>query len=300
MARGRAALVVILAGLGTAGGATAGALAGGTPAKSQTITIDESQGADGLFLTALNEVGHRFPRCFGLGRGPTTFDHGAPGQDLLKTLGVLRRKRTAADQLSRSLLARVHIHAVLIRYARRIETPDGHSYLLLPSSEATWAPYPPAVCGPAQARSIRRHGRDESRATVRRALRQARRHLAEARRRAREPKVAGVFFYEISKDDSSFGGGGPTSAAEIRDRGTMGAFGTSDRATTFMSLVPDGVAKVALEFGKTDTAPGKTVTADVTDNVVSVPLPRRPESAFPSQTTWYDADGNVIKSFNRR
>lgn len=301
MARGRQALVVILVALGTAIGAAAGALAGGTPAKSTTVTIHESQGADGLFLAALNDVGHRIPRCFGFGPiGPTTFDHGSPDPALLKTLGVLRRERTQADHLPRSLLGRLGVHGLLIRYVRRVETPDGGSYLLLPSSDINWAPFPPAACGPALVRAIHRHGRGESRATIRGALRRARQHLAEARRRARQPKVEGVRFYEIDDDNSSFGGGGGITAAEIRDRGTAGSYGTEDGASTFMGLVPDGVAKVALEFGKTKDAPASTVTGPVTDNVVSIPLPRSAEQAFPSQTTWFDADGNAIKTFNRR
>src|SRR4051794_2533103 len=108
------AVAVAVAGLGAASGLAAGAVAGGTPSKSKTITIHESGGANGLFLFALNQVGHDEPRCFGLsGALATTFDQGAPSADMLRTLGVLRRAGTAPDHVAPPPLGRPHTPSVL-------------------------------------------------------------------------------------------------------------------------------------------------------------------------------------------
>src|SRR4051794_40112155 len=152
------AVAVAVAGLGAASGLAAGAVAGGTPSKSKTITIHESGGANGLFLFALNQVGHAEPRCFGLsGALAATFDQGAPSPDMLRTLGVLRGAATADDHVARSLLERTNIHGVLVHYVRRVRTPDGVSYVLIPSSNAHYVPLPPPSCDAALARAIRRH-----------------------------------------------------------------------------------------------------------------------------------------------
>src|SRR4051794_17303922 len=159
MGKGRATLLAVLVVLGSATGAAAGALAGDTPSKSRTTTVDTSEGANGLFLFAFNQVGHRMPRCFGVGGTTmTTFDHGAPGARLLDTLGVLRRPRTRADRLPRSLIEQLRMHALLIDYVRRVKTPDGSRYLILPSSDVHYSPFPPRACDAALASAIRRHG----------------------------------------------------------------------------------------------------------------------------------------------
>jgi hypothetical protein len=71
-------------------------------------------------------------------------------------------------------------------------------------------------------------------------------------------------------------------------------------------LVPDGVAKVTLEYPRvvprgrwykpTVYRRAYQVTLTVVDNVLSARVPRPPTDAFPNRMVWRAADGAVVRT----
>jgi len=293
---GRLAAVAAIAGSGLAGG-----IAVGDPSPRIATTTTGNSAAQTLYLFALNTVGHRHPRCLGLAAAlGTTYDTGTPSDDLLNTLGVLRRPATRSDHVSRKQLDRFHISKLLVHYVRRVRAADGVTYLILPTSDAQPAPAPPHSCDALIADAIRHHGRHRARAVVNGALKLARSDLARERAAARKPDVEGVDFY-ASRGHGAFSGGGGFTAADLRESGTAGSFGHANpNESTFSSLVPDGVARITANYPKSSHHKALTISSEVVDNVASFTVPRGPEDAFPKHITWFDADGTAIKTLGGR
>jgi hypothetical protein len=65
------------------------------------------------------------------------------------------------------------------------------------------------------------------------------------------------------------------------------------RPTATLEIVPDGVARVRLQYTASDGRPLSTSYPAIANNIVIVPLPSRFRGL---RTTWYAADGRVIPS----
>jgi hypothetical protein len=105
-------------------------------------------------------------------------------------------------------------------------------------------------------------------------------------------------------------GGGSGTAALIDARGMWGSesggTGADPGRTTFLGVVPDGVATVTLHYpaGKLGgfshrSGPALTVTGHVVDNVVVVTVERAGNQAGGAvTTTWRAANGTVVKTLH--
>lgn len=107
--------------------------------------------------------------------------------------------------------------------------------------------------------------------------------------------------------DSAGGGGGGLDAAEIEHVGMWesrsGGTGADPGRTTFIGVLPDGVASVTLHYpagklGGFSHQSGRaiTVTSPVVNNVVVVTVERAGTQARDSvTTTWHAANGSIVK-----
>jgi hypothetical protein len=204
-----------------------------------------------------------------LHQAPTKVTHRAPPAGLLSHLAVLRRPQEPAD-----IPADKHfghgLRLLAIDYVRRLGVGlNGESYYLVPGSFAAL-----------------RHSRGCLRGLSPGRRRLEQRIEREARRRER---TIGLGLFQVGARAN--GGSGFADLHGLLANETGLTFGTDRRSTT-MALVPDGVASVTLRWHH-----GFERNPPVANNFWVTKVPFGADRAFPVSTIWRAADGTRVTSF---
>lgn len=234
-------------------------------------------------------------------REPTTTG-AAPSDALLNTLGILRRPATQEEE---RLATRIFSdpgpflfggRGFYRNHVRIAQAASGRRFVILAARDANPFRARPGRClAKVRERFValiadrtprfRRAGRRLLGRTIRQEIRAGRRGPRE-----------GAFMFDYRNGGLGSGGGG-ASAADLQRYGG-GSIRGGSKGITFSGLVPDGVATI--DFVLPQGKGRRTVT--VRDNVyvfrvASLEFTRIPP--FPRRTIWRDADGKVIRDFDR-
>ncbi len=219
---------------------------------------------------------------------PPTYTHAAPSQDLLSTLGILRRPATPPDVLPAGFTFPFGT-GIYIDYVRVAQDAIGRQLVIAAAQDAfPFTPESRACLHAIHVRLVRlikgrpHPVRTQAIAFFRDVVR-ANRQLAH-----RKPRET-VFMFDSHAD------GGGLGVADLQAKGlwlTSGKKGSSVVA----ALIPDGVATVESFYPGHGTAPIDRIDP-VQNNVVSFGVPRDPAAAYPSRFIWRAADGSVVKTF---
>lgn len=241
-----------------------------------------------------------------------SFDDGAPSEELLSTVGVLRRAQSEEEERLSSGEAPLFglgdgVHR---RYVRAATSASGRRFVIFAARDAQPTRPRPERCRAELRRRFARLLRGREARFRRFALRIGRRLLRDERRRQARGPQEGVFLFDRSLFEGRAGGGtGGAGAREIRRSGIFQASsnGRSAKRSRVDGLLPDGVATVKATFPRVgSTLPGRgrkrrrydrvvRVTVPVQDNVVSFTVPRAVEDALAVRIVWRAADGRVIR-----
>jgi hypothetical protein len=236
---------------------------------------------------------------------PPSVTHDPPSQDLLNTLGILRRPAAPGDALSTQSLFFSHFaHDIYIDYVRVAHAADGTSYYVV-AARNVGIPIETDACLRAIHADLLRLLKGKSKRVRHRALHLfARRVRLDHKYAGRAPRE-GVFVFDRRADGSIGSGGGGVGATFIQQTGEFGTSSAPGGVSHVVGLIPDGVATVTSSFPQTVSRgrgnPPKVYPAPiertdpVQDNVVSISVERDPEDAFPSKMVWRAADGSVVK-----
>lgn len=272
-----------------------------------------------LFFQADRQVQRdRACRTFTPRRTPS-FSDGAPSEELLSTVGVLRRPQSDEEQrLSSRKADPVAIgQGIYRRFIRVATSASGRRFVVFVARDVDPTRARPERCRAELRRRFERLLRGRPARLRRFALRIGRLLLrSERRRQARGPQE-GVFLFDLSVfEDRAGGGGGGSGAREIRRNGLFSASSIrgASRRSRVDGLIPDGVATVTSTFGRDASKvpiprpkpPGSgrkpkryprnvKVTVPVQDNVVSFTVPRAAQDAFADRMVWRSADGRVVR-----
>ena len=263
-----------------------------------------------LINQADNQVRRARPACRYDERLPKpAYSDGTPSDELLDTLGVLRRPQTAEEaRIARSRPTRIPAKGIYRRYVRVVHSANGRTFLILPARNTGVFRKRPDRCLVARKRRFSALIADRP-ASFRRA---ARRVLARATRQERRADVRGpsegVFVFD--KGPNIVVGGGGLGASQIRRTGMFMSSSRGGRRSVLSGLVPDPVASLTAVFPRrVSRGPGRppkryarTVrrTIAVQENVVSLTVPRPAQDAFPTRMIWRDEDGEVVRTVDHR
>jgi hypothetical protein len=211
---------------------------------------------------------------------------GAPGAALVSVLGVLRQPATSADRLAPAALAGTP--DVYAGHIRRALTADGVSYFVVPARYDPSASVPSERCFSLQIAALQR-ALPKLQPDLRNQTRVLQSGLiAQVQRQAARAPHDTVCLVTVTGRSSGAQCG--ITATEIK-RGLP----VSDYQSTFLGLVPNGVASVTLRFSPTQTHPARSVTGPVTNNVFAVRVPwANPAPSMPA-VAWHATSGRVIK-----
>jgi hypothetical protein len=218
---------------------------------------------------------------------------GLPSQELLSTLGVLRRPATAADRLPAGSTSGMGPGvAVYAGATRRVSTGHGTSYYLVPIRQDPAGGFPSSRCLALQKTAV-----TKALPTFPQALRSPIREL-----------VASLIAYYASLvgkppadeicEVIRYRNGGGMSCGNTVGQIQHGVFPEDDDGT-FSGLVPDGVASVTLSFPAAPGRRARSVSATVHDNVyaaatgLAMPLRRGSPTII-----WHASDGRVLRTYS--
>lgn len=232
-----------------------------------------------------------------LRRAPTVTDD-PPSDELLATLGVLRRPQQPEEVLADDAFRHVPAEGVY-RRGVRIARSGGRELLVVPARNTVlYRPRPPR-CARALRRAFRRiiAKRD---AAFRRAARRALEQVIRDEWAGPAPKPReGVFLFDRTPQGDLGAGGGGVSLELIRRRGMFGSSWHAGGPTLVTGLLPDGVASIDATFPAARDrghAQPLTVTAPVSDNVAAFEVDRAPPEVFGMTAVWRAADGSVLRT----
>jgi hypothetical protein len=219
--------------------------------------------------------------------------HRAPGQQLLSTLGVLRRPPSAADRLPAGSMSGMGPGvAAYAGAARRAATIGGTSYYIVPIRQDPASDLPSSEC-----LALERAALDKALPTFPESLRSPIRQLSatviayEASLAAKAPNDA---VCEVTVQHN----GGGISCGESVDQIRRGLFPDDDNGTS-SGLVPDGVASVTLSFpaaaGRTARSVSATVHGNVYAAATGISGPLKPGSPT---IVWHASDGHVLRTYS--
>jgi hypothetical protein len=256
---------------------------------------------------ALQTLARRDPACPGYSI-PGSTSQGRPSPALLSILGVLRRPASPADAFPppgvirlnqrlgrphrRSSAARLSHFGVevYVRYVRRARTAFGAAYYVIPAGGQDFETPAPARCT-----AELEHDLPQMPAALRGAAQTEIVAMLAAQRRGDQPHpsvcvTAVRLTGRLAGAGGGYCGSGPAAIAAGRSLGSTTTLGGT---TTFMALVPDGVATVTLSF------PGRaTTTARVVGNVLVARSPPGAGARAPEKMVWRSAGGQIIKTIN--
>jgi hypothetical protein len=219
-----------------------------------------------------------------------SISYGAPDNQMLSTLGVLRRSATTVDSLRPFLRsAGLNVaHGIYVRYVRLARTYRGTSYYIIPAADV----------GRMDARCV---------AAGRAALQKGLVSVPVALRRAVAQQGAGllvesgpgegVFLNTATAFHDETGDGSPVRIQDIqREGGGFGFDGDRGVNLTLSGIVPDGVASVTVTIKRAGEQP-LTVTGRPVGNVLAVTLraPAHGPIGGPATMIWKAPNGRVIR-----
>ncbi len=189
---------------------------------------------------------------------PPTTD-ATPSRSLLSLLGVLRRPATAADRVSLRGLVYSPITAIYARYVRVVSDAAGERFALVPAQ----------ICGK-QSGGL---------------------YPARPPGTAASPRPRDAIFIIVLRAPTPralFNAGG---ASEIQAGRSIGQWWPEGDGSLIATVVPDGVGRVVFAFGSRH----REVSVTVRDNLgIARPSP----GVLPKASTWYAANGPVIRRFS--
>jgi hypothetical protein len=236
----------------------------------------------------------------------STFTDAAPSTELLDTFAILRRPQTAQEQIADDRWGGGLPAENIYRSAYRVATSaSGRQYLIVAAQNTNlFKPRPPECVEAFRDRFERElEGRRAAfKRHARKALRQVIRDEWTGGANAGQPHE-GLFMFDFVNGDPG-GWVGGTDVAFVRDRGLLSSQSRGS-ITILSALLPDGVTTVELTFPRTASRgphrPAKRyrhtvrVTAPVTDNVISLRVPRPALDAFPARMVWKGPDGQTVR-----
>jgi hypothetical protein len=236
---------------------------------------------------------------------PPSVTHDPPSQELLNTLGIMRRPTAPGDALPTQGLTFFHFAQDLyVDYVRVAHAADGTSYFVF-AARNVGLPVQTDAC--LHQIHVRLLGlvKGKPKRVRHRALRLFDQRVRLDHKYAKRAPREGVFLFDRRADGSIGGGGGGTGATVIQQRGMFGSSGAPGAMSHVSGLIPDGVATVTSSFPQTVSRgagnPPKVYPAPiertdpVQDNVISFSVQRDPEDAFASKMVWRAADGSVVR-----
>ena len=237
--------------------------------------------------------------------GPATITHNAPSQELLSTLGILRRPATPEDVFPPDQLKFLDfVKGLYIDYVRIAHAADGREYQIIPAQNARAFPAESHACLHRLHTHLRRLSKGKPERVRRRALHFYNQRVQNNRRLARGIAREGVFVFSHNTEGIG-GGGGGVGVKFIREHGMFVSSGTRDGTAIVDGLIPDGVATVISYFArKAPRAPGRRPkdygkpivrTDRVQDNMVSFEVARDAEDAFAVKMIWRAVDGSIVR-----
>lgn len=220
--------------------------------------------------------------------------HGRPGQDLLSTLGVLRRPATAADRLAADESSPAGPGmSVYAGATRRIARIGGNAYYIVPIRQDPAGGFPSARCFALQ-KSALAQALPKAPAALReptQALQAA--FIAYDSGLAAKPPVDGICLVTVQGHGSGMECG--DTSAEIRH-----GVPPADDNGRFSAVVPDGVASVTLSFPAAGGQRARSLTTTVHNNFYAVEAgasaPFKPGSPT---VIWRSEDGRVLHTFSQ-
>lgn len=196
------------------------------------------------------------------------------------------------------------------RGTRILHAADGHEVRLTAIPKVVRPGVDPAVRRACLARTRKRAARLARSAPP--AVRREVRRMLDVQRAAIHAVPASegeaLSLYVPVGDGTGGGTGALFDAEQFSEHGlflSSGGAGRPGASSQLTGVVPDGVATVELEYPRSasrgpsrpavDYGSEARLTVAVTENAVSVSVPRGAEDAFPPRMTWRGADGAVIR-----
>jgi hypothetical protein len=319
MPTGRFLLGAVACGLGLAGGAGANVAQEFEFSGSTTITFPiEAQETDplaalhgeagNLVHRAINRVRERRESC-----RPATPETNAqmtrdtPDRAVLDVLAPLRRGSRAADRLDvvERLLLRSAGEAIYAAHIRQVAAMNGQRLVIVVVRSTPLPEHLPAPCLDAQRTELRTLSGAEPRDLRARALAQFRDYRRRQERINATPPTRRDQIFLLTRGGVVRGGGSSSTAASFMQAGILVGLGDGDPSRSWLhGLVPDGVARVTLQYrrraararGTVPTLYAETTrTVSVRQNVISVRVPRGIQDALPDRVVWRGADNAVLR-----
>src|SRR3954454_3862744 len=235
---------------------------------------------------------------------PPTVTHDPPSQELLNTLGILRRPAAPGALPTQGLTFFHFAQDLNVDYVRVAHAADGTSYFVLAARNVGVLPETDACLHEIHV-DLLALAKGKPKRVRHRALRLFDERVRLDHRYASRAPREGVFLFDRRADGSIGGGGGGVGATFIQQRVLFGSSGAPGGVSHVSGLIPDGVATVTSSFPQTVSRgagnPPKVYAAPiertdpVQDNVISFSVQRDPEDAFPSKMVWRAADGAVVR-----
>jgi hypothetical protein len=225
-----------------------------------------------------------------------TLTHDPPSQDLLSTLGILRRPATTDDTLPQGAPPFLpFVKDIYVDYVRVAHPVGGAAFYVIPARDTRAFPPEPAACLHAIHVRLLELLTGKPRGVRVRAHRIFHRLVRANHELARRRPYEGVLVLERRADGGIGGGGGGVNAQFIREQGEFATSGTRSRQAIVNGLIPDGVATVTSFFAAGAGQPAIERTDTVQDNMISFVVDRDAAVAFPSKQVWRAADGSIVR-----
>lgn len=214
----------------------------------------------------------------------TTYTSGSPGQDLLSTLGVLRRPVTSADSVN---LRFVQGDSKVYRgYVRRALVADGVSYFIAATSES-FIYLPATRCLDREVAALRRE-LPQIPPSLRAPTAKLQAQMVAGEKKLRAAAPLSTICYGAATHNASSQMCGVTATAIRHGLPPM------DNRGIFSGIVPDGVASVTLHY-KTTTGEA-SIAGPVTGNMYAIRGPQNFGSSPLVSVVWRSANGKVLKT----
>ena len=255
------------------------------------------QAINAAISTAADQTVHRDHACQNDNRGPTRV-RGAPGQQLLSHLGVLRRPALASPTLQTLLGGGFSAGSrVYIDYIRLAQIAYGSAFYLIPEGNYSGRGPIPARCFTEMRTQLKHLTAHLPPSQQTPALQQQTQTFQIMRQQIDQPGLcfAIVTTRKVRPPNGVNSGCGSTTS--FLQPGLDGGIGQGDRAggQIFAAVVPDGVASVTLKFSASHKDPARTLTARAVNNVVVFKIPPHTAHAdFPSEIIRRAKDGQII------
>jgi hypothetical protein len=225
----------------------------------------------------------------------TTVTDADPSAELLNTFAIFRRPATEAELAQVDGSERLPAQGLYRRYVRIARSASGRQALIVPAQNTRVYQPRPQRCIDALHRRVDTllRGRDAAfKRATNRVLKQVIRD--EWAGPAKGP-AEGLYVFTHNPGSAGGGGGGGLDVDTVRTEGMAFSIGGRTRGTLVTTLIPDGVASIAILYPASATQKAVERTLAVRDNIVSYRVSRPAGDALQPQMTWLAADGSVVR-----